>query len=152
MTNAKAKRATGQSDEPDRLPAKKIKTLIAKLKAHLRRLMPASAMVMNVLIYPAGDVKLDLESRRASVKDKKKWTPVADLTPTEFEFLALFLRQPEKALDRRVIMETVWSGQEEQILLGTVDKHIESLRRKLGSRGSNIRTVYGVGYALRDRA
>jgi DNA-binding response OmpR family regulator len=36
------------------------------------------------------------------------------------------------------------------VRLGTVDKHIESLRKKLGPYGSMIRTVYGLGYALRE--
>ena len=69
---------------------------------------------------------------------------------TEFNLLTLFLEQPGKVLERRFIMETVWKGEEPDIRPGTVDKHVESLRRKLGKHGAKLRTVYGVGYAFRE--
>ena len=72
------------------------------------------------------------------------------LTPTEFRLLALFLEQPNRVFDRRDIVEFVWQGEAGDIRPGTVDKHIESLRRKLGRLGSRVRTVYGVGYGYRE--
>lgn len=123
--------------------------LLAKLKSHLRRVLPSMASALDVLKSPGGELKVDRSRHEAWVKTRGKWTSVADLTPTEFQFLALFLETPGKVLERRFIVETVWQGQDE-IRPGTVDKHIESLRRKLGGFGSKIRTVYGVGYALRD--
>ena len=58
--------------------------------------------------------------------------------------------KPGKVLERRFIMETVWQGAGGDIRPGTVDKHIESLRRKLGRYGEMVCTVYGVGYAFRE--
>ena len=72
------------------------------------------------------------------------------MTPTEFQLLALFLERSGKVLERRFIVEAVWQGEGEDIHPGTVDKHIESLRRKLGRSGTLVRTVYGVGYGLRE--
>jgi len=125
------------------------KLFIAKLKAHARRQAPVAAPAKALLLSPAKKLRLDSWRRQAWVKNPKgKWSLVKALTPTELEFLTLFLQQPEKVLRRRFLLESVW-GNKDSIRPGTVDKHIESLRRKLGRQGSKIETVYGVGYAFR---
>ncbi|MFC1679536.1 response regulator transcription factor [Elusimicrobiota bacterium] len=126
--------------------------LVAKLKAHLRRLLPSLAAVLDVLKSPSGEIKLDRSEQQAWLKGTRgRWVPVSGLTRTEFQFLALFLEQPGKVLERHFIMENVWKGGDyADIRPGTVDKHIESLRRKLGRFSGMIRTVYGVGYVLQD--
>jgi len=125
--------------------------LLAKLKAHLRRLLPSMASALDVLKSPGGALKLDRSKQVAWVKDGRgRWKPVHDLTPTEFQLLALFLERAGKVMERRFIVEAVWHGEGGSIRPGTVDKHIESLRRKLGRSGSMVRTVYGVGYGLRE--
>ena len=125
--------------------------LLAKLKAHLRRLLPSMASALDVLKSPGGELKLDRSKQVAWVKDGRgRWKPVHDLTPTEFQLLALFLERSGKVLERRFIVDAVWQGEGGDIHPGTVDKHIESLRRKLGRSGALVRTVYGVGYGLRE--
>lgn len=125
--------------------------LLAKVKAHLRRILPSLASALDVLKSPGGEVKVDRSKLEAWVKGTRtRWVTVPGLTRTEFEFLALFLQQPGKVLERGYILDTVWKGQSAEVQPGTVDKHVESLRRKLGKYGQMIRTVYGVGYALRE--
>ncbi len=125
--------------------------LTAKLKAHLRRMLPSLASALDILKSPGGEVKMDRSRQEAWVKGTRtRWVPVSGLTPTEFQFLALFLEQPGKALDRGFILEMVSKGKAIDIRPGTVDKHIESLRRKLGRFGSMIQSIYGVGYAFRE--
>ncbi|HAH08049.1 MAG TPA: hypothetical protein DCM05_16250 [Elusimicrobia bacterium] len=125
--------------------------LLAKLKAHLRRILPSMASALDVLKSPGGELKLDRSKQTAWVKDGKgRWKAVEDLTPTEFQLLALFLERAGKVLERRFIVDAIWHGEGEQIRPGTVDKHIESLRKKLGRCGAMVRTVYGVGYGLRE--
>ena len=125
--------------------------LLAKVKAHLRRLLPSLASALDVLKSPGGEVKIDRSRFEAWIKGTRtRWAPIPGLTRTEFEFLALFLQQPGKVLERGFILETVWKGQSAEVQPGTVDKHVESLRRKLGRFGNMIRTIYGVGYALRE--
>lgn len=125
--------------------------LMAKVKAHLRRILPSLASALDVLKSPGGEVKVDRSKLEAWVKGTRtRWVTVPGLTRTEFEFLALFLQQPGKVLERGYILDTVWKGQSAEVQPGTVDKHVESLRRKLGKYGQMIRTVYGVGYALRE--
>jgi two-component system alkaline phosphatase synthesis response regulator PhoP len=127
------------------------KLLLAKLKAHLRRILPSLASVLDVLKSPGGEIRLDRSKHEARVKAAQgRWVPVAGLTRTEFQLLALFLEQPGKVLERQFILETIWQGQGTEVQPGTVDKHIESLRRKLGRCGSMVKTVYGVGYAFRE--
>jgi two-component system alkaline phosphatase synthesis response regulator PhoP len=125
--------------------------LLAKIKAHLRRILPTMAAALDILNSPGGELKLDRSKQTAWVKDaKRRWKPVCDLTPTEFQLLALFLERAGKVLERRFIVEAIWHGESSDIRPGTVDKHIESLRRKLGRCGAMVRTVYGIGYGLRE--
>jgi len=71
-----------------------------------------------------------------------------DLTRTEFAFLHLLLRNPGRVFSREYLLETVWGGK-----YGTGDRSVDNtvlrLRKKLGSFGENIETVWGVGYKLR---
>ncbi len=67
------------------------------------------------------------------------------LTLKEFELLRLFLSHPGTAFTRDGLMERVW-GTDYCGESRTVDMHIRTLRQKLGSYGTAIETVRGVGY------
>jgi DNA-binding response OmpR family regulator len=71
-----------------------------------------------------------------------------DLSPTEFALLHLLLRSPGRAFSRAYLLDTVWG---ESYVGGdrSVDNTILRLRKKLGSLGEAIETVWGVGYRLR---
>ena len=73
-----------------------------------------------------------------------------DLTRTEFALLELFMRNPERALARDVIMDRVW-GWESEPTSNSLEVFIGYLRRKTESEGEPrlIHTVRGVGYVLR---
>lgn len=73
------------------------------------------------------------------------------LTHLEFDLLLYFARQPDRVLTRGLILETVWGGDPE-MNTRTVDKHVESLRRKLGAFGQGIETVIRVGYVFKGSA
>jgi DNA-binding response OmpR family regulator len=118
----------------------------AKIRTHLRRLLPDMAMVANVLKAPRGGLRLDRSRRCVGLREAcGKWRTLPGLTRTEFDILALLLQDPEAAVERRSIIDALWPG--EPVQPGTVDKHVEALRRKLGAAGRRIKTVYGVGYA-----
>jgi len=68
-----------------------------------------------------------------------------ELTPKEFEILALFAANPGRAFDRQFFIDRVWGG-EYGGLDRAVDNHIRRLRRKLGAYGDKIVSVWGVGY------
>jgi DNA-binding response OmpR family regulator len=71
-----------------------------------------------------------------------------DLSPTEFALLHLLLRSPGRAFSRAYLLDTIWG---ETYVGGdrSVDNTILRLRKKLGSMGEAIETVWGVGYRLR---
>lgn len=69
-------------------------------------------------------------------------------TAPEFELLTFFLQNPEKALTRDSILESVWSYLASPNTR-TVDAHVMRLRQKLETEPDaprHFRTVHKVGY------
>jgi DNA-binding response OmpR family regulator len=71
-----------------------------------------------------------------------------DLSPIEFTLLHLLLRNPGRAFSRVYLLDTIWG---ETYVGGdrSVDNTILRLRKKLGTMGEAIETVWGIGYKLR---
>ncbi len=71
-----------------------------------------------------------------------------ELTRTEFSMLHLLMRNPGRVFSRNYILDAIWG---EAYIEGdrSVDNAILRLRKKLGSWGDAIETVWGVGYRLR---
>lgn len=74
-----------------------------------------------------------------------------DLTHTEFRILHLLARRPGWVFTRYQIINGV-QGEEVAVTDRSVDVHIVSLRRKLGSGGAYIETIRGVGYRFKEKA
>ena len=93
----------------------------------------------------AGDLTLDSRSRRARAGDRE-----IDLTKTEFDLLAAFMRAPDRAFDRDTLLDRVWGDWYSDAHV--VDVTVARLRRKLADAGlpEVIDTVRGVGYRLSD--
>jgi DNA-binding response OmpR family regulator len=89
------------------------------------------------------DVELVPEEHRVTVGGKE-----VELTHLEFKLLASFLRQPNRVLARSWLLQTVW-GSTPGIATRTVDKHVETVRKKVPSISTRIETVVGVGYLFR---
>lgn len=69
------------------------------------------------------------------------------LTLKEFEVLCLLLEHMDIVLTRDKLLSRVWGvGMVRESR--TVDVHIRTLRQKLGSAGSHIETVRGIGYKI----
>jgi DNA-binding response OmpR family regulator len=68
-----------------------------------------------------------------------------DLTPKEYELLVLLTSHPGRAFSRDFLLQQLW-GYDYDGFDRTVDTHITRLRKKLGSLGEKIVTVWGVGY------
>jgi DNA-binding response OmpR family regulator len=68
-----------------------------------------------------------------------------DLTPKEYELLALFAAHPGRAFSRDYLLEHIW-GYDYDGFDRTVDTHVTRLRKKLGPLGEKIVTVWGIGY------
>jgi DNA-binding response OmpR family regulator len=109
--------------------------LLARVRARLR---PPHTEEPTVLL--AGNVALDLKTRRATVEGK-----ALDLAAREFALLETFLRHPGQVLSREQLLSQVWGAGEERGS-NLVDVYVGYLRRKLGDRC--IETVRGMGYRL----
>jgi hypothetical protein len=64
----------------------------------------------------------------------------------QFDLFVYFLRHPGQVLSRSALLQAVWGY--DAVDPNTVEQHVAHLRRKLGEPRV-IRTVWGVGYALR---
>ncbi|MCL4455239.1 MAG: response regulator transcription factor [Deinococcus sp.] len=74
------------------------------------------------------------------------------LSPKEFELLSLLCSRPGKVFARQEIEDHLW-GRSLDKDSNVVDVHVANLRSKLREAGAYgyLRTVRGVGYALRQR-
>lgn len=113
--------------------------LVSRVKAVLRRTVKKAK---TVLVYK--NIELD-ENRHTVLVDSNE----VDLTYKEYEILKHLIRNNGIVLTRDRLMEIVWGYDFEQGNR-TVDVHIQSLRKKLGSAGEHIKTIRNVGYKVGD--
>lgn len=115
--------------------------MISRIKAVLRRCKPDQKKdVLSV-----AEITLSEKEHLVTVSGEK-----VVLTFKEFEILKLFMSSPGIVLSRDKLLSEVWGVD----YLGesrTVDMHIKTLRQKLGSAGSYIETVIGVGYKMEGK-
>ena len=141
---------TARGEEPDRVVGLELgaddyvvkpfglRELIARIRAVTRRgrTAPADGPVQ------VGELEVDPRARRVRLSGRE-----LDLTPKEFDVLAMLARDPGAVVSRRRLLDEVW----ETSWYGstrTIDVHVAALRRKLGDAGW-IETVRGVGFRLR---
>jgi DNA-binding response OmpR family regulator len=112
----------------------RLSVLLARVRATLRRSAPPE-------VSGAG-VRVDEASRRAW-RDERE----LDLSPKEFDLLALLVREAGRVVPRERIMDEVWDvnwfGSTK-----TLDMHMTWLRKKLGDQPL-ISTVRRVGFRFK---
>jgi len=112
--------------------------LLARIRAVLRRSAPEASQVLAF-----ADVEVDLERRLVHKRGEE-----LKLTRAEYNLLTFFLQNPDRALTRDMILNSVW-GYESFPNTRTVDAHVVRLRQKLEPDPNTPRhflTVHGVGY------
>ena len=119
--------------------------LMARVRSLLRRSDPREIQGE----VSAQDVRVDQAGRRAWHGDRE-----LELSPKEFDLLALLVREAGRVVERERIMsevwETTWMGSTK-----TVDMHVSWLRRKLEDDAGDpryITTVRGVGFRFEGEA
>jgi DNA-binding response OmpR family regulator len=112
--------------------------LLARIRAVLRRSAPDAARVLAF-----ADVEVDLERRTVTRAGED-----VKFTRAEFNLLTFFMQNPDRALTRDMILNSVW-GYESFPNTRTVDAHVLRLRQKLECEPNAPRhfvTIHGVGY------
>jgi len=115
--------------------------LVARIKALLRR---SQEERQEVLRY--ADVELDTGTRVAHRGARE-----IELSPTEYELLALLMKRPRQVLTREIILDRVW-GFDFEGSSNVMEVYIGYLRAKLEAEGEPrlIHTVRGVGYVFKE--
>lgn len=122
------------------------KELVARVRAVLRRAEAAAGPAAEVI--RAGDLALDRPRLKATLAGR----PI-ELTPTEFQILAVLAAQPGRIFTRGQLLDAA-RGVAFESYERAIDAHIKNLRRKLEPdprQPRYILTVYGVGYKFNDQ-
>jgi len=145
---------TARTDEADRVLGLELgaddylskpfspRELVARVGAVLRR---TGATVPTDAVLRHGALEVDVGARIARVEGRD-----VDLTTLEFDLLHAFAAAPARVFRRGELIDRVW-GDTYDGNDRVVDVHVSNLRQKLTDAGGAdlIRTVRGVGYALR---
>jgi DNA-binding response OmpR family regulator len=114
--------------------------LVARIQSVLRRLAPVpTAQVVLV----SGTLRADPITRTASLSGKD-----LALTPTEYEILTYFMRNPGQVVNRDRIMEYL-KGIECEAFNRSIDIAVSRLRKKIkdpSDKPKYFKTVWGEGY------
>ena len=112
---------------------------MAKLEAHPGEAVPPPMKV--------NDLEIDFARHQVFLGDS-----ILDLSPKEFDLLALLVRNRGRAFTRDHLLEKVW-GYDYSGDTRTVDVHIRWLRQKIEadpSHPQHLLTVRGVGYKFEE--
>jgi DNA-binding response OmpR family regulator len=120
----------------------RLRELVARMTAHLRRTRSESAEAMRSRLE-FRDLVIDVNERRTYRSGKE-----VELTHTEFDLLTFLATNAGKVLSREKILNSIW-GYEYPIETRVIDVHIRNLRRKIEGQPSRpyyILAVPGIGY------
>jgi DNA-binding response OmpR family regulator len=121
--------------------------LLARVKAHLRRLGNAAKAAQDITVLTGGDIELDVARQRVTKGGK-----VVELAPKEFSLLHVLLENRGRVVTRQTLLDRVWGydfyGDQQ-----TVNVHVRWLREKVEddpNEPKHIITVRSRGYLFRE--
>jgi two-component system phosphate regulon response regulator PhoB len=112
------------------------KELLLRVQAILKR----SEAPPGTVDFTLGPFRFDKNSLKFYIENQ----PV-DLTSTEFKLWLYLCERAGRPQDRNELLRNIW-GYSDAAHSRTLDTHMKRLRQKLGSHGSWVETVRGVGY------
>jgi DNA-binding response OmpR family regulator len=120
----------------------RMREMVARIRAVLRRAEPPDPALKPLRV---GDVSLDEATHTVTARGR-----AVNLTPTEFNLLALLMRSPGQVFTRQQLADRLtengYTGLER-----TLNVHVRNLRAKIEpdpDAPQYIETVFGVGYRL----
>ncbi len=118
-----------------------VNELLARIRVELRHsARPPSG---SAPIFNAGELEVDLQRRLVQVSGRE-----VHLTPTEYDLLQVFIKNPDRVLTDRMLLREVWGpeyGEEDHYL----HVYVARLRKKIEvdpHRHRRLLTEPGVGY------
>ena len=118
-----------------------IRELLARLKAHLRRIQREKKEVPKVFVYEGVEIDfVHFVIRR----EGKEW----EITSLEAEILKYFIAHQGEVVSRSDLLDKVW-GYDKYPTTRTIDNHILKLRKKIEKDPAHpciIVSMYGEGY------
>ncbi len=118
--------------------------VVARVRAVLRRTEGGALRPETV---SAGELTIDLAKHAVRIGDR-----AVELTPTEFDLLAVLVQNPGRVYTRLQLLDQV-QGEAFEGYERTIDAHIKNLRQKVERDPRNPRyllTVFGVGYKFAE--
>lgn len=120
-----------------------MRELIARVRALLRRIDKLTGKSAETPPIRIGPIYLDMDARLVTVNGER-----VNLTPSEFDILAILMNAPNRVFSRLDLMEQL-QGVALEGYERSIDVHIRNLRVKIEpdpSEPTYIETVYGMGY------
>ncbi len=115
-----------------------LRVVIEKVKTILKRYFDPR----DLEIIHCGNLDISMTDHTV-----RKNGEVISLTPTEFDLLALFLKNRTKLLTKDFLMERIWDSRGNYVNGHTVSLNVSRLRNKIADEHCEyIRTIYGLGY------
>ena len=115
--------------------------LVARVKAHLRR--KPTQQTTEELIFDGGNLTINFLNRQVSVRGN-----TVELTPKEFDLLAILARNAGRVLTRSELLSQAW-GPEYAEARESLKLYVHYLRKKIERDPDNpdyVLTARGVGY------
>ena len=115
------------------------KVLAARIAVQLRKKGAVHRLSRTIA---RGPLEIDLDAHVAKFDGEP-----LNLTPDEFDILALLADNPGRVFTRNQIIQRV-KGDNYSVTARAIDMHVVNLRRKLGDWADHIETIRGVGYRI----
>lgn len=118
-----------------------IKELVMRVNALLKR---SGKLSQNEIIEVSG-IYIDRSTKTTSINS----APVS-LSPKEFDILLYLIDNRNQVLTRLQLIDRIW-GYDYEGDTRVLDTTIKRLRKKLGSGGKLIKTIWGTGYMFEGK-
>lgn len=118
--------------------------LLARIDAHMARSGEINAAIHRP--KKVGQLELDTDAQKVCLKKCDGHTDTLRLSPAEFKILQYLMNHCGKVRTREQLAENVWKRKYFQSR--TIDRHISSIRKKLGDCAYYLQTVSQGGYRL----
>ena len=122
--------------------------LIARVKAHLRRNRILASPQKQVRTFQYEGLYMNLDSHQVLLDEVE-----VNLTPKEFDILAILIENPKRVFSIDQLFEMVWKTDSLEGDSRTIMVYISNIRKKIEPEGRSIKyiiNVRGVGYKFNN--